>query len=253
MGQGKDKAPRTRRQKSPAERAVTAASTKAKRVAAATTAKQRFVASLSSGSGATSTSCQPAQELGENHPQSDGVTAAGTAATGSDVRGSGEEVASGGSAAPAAPDPSETANEGVHQHPRPLEHPDDDVNCVDIGEKDGALDAIEVEDSVMKVYSRKILERLRKELSSTGPATDNWLLRKLRENGWRLRAADARDTMMQLGADSDPAGWEQPFYIRDIFIWLPDVRWGEMPPCPHCCSTTEVSRHDFLLKQPTRR
>ena len=93
----------------------------------------------------------------------------------------------------------------------------------------------------MKVYSRKILERLRKELSSTGPATDNWLLRKLRENGWRLWAADARDTIMQLGADNDPAGWEQPFYIWDIFIWLPDVRWGEMPPCPHCCSTTEVS------------
>jgi hypothetical protein len=104
----------------------------------------------------------------------------------------------------------------------------------------------------MKVFARKILVRLRTELSDRN-ATDNWLLRKINENGGWLRAADARDVMMRLPASSDPAGWGDPFYIRDIFVWLPDVRWGEMPTCPRCLDKAEVHVHDYYLKKPSRR
>ena len=258
MGQGTDKAPRSRRLKSAAEKAVTAASKVAQKAATAAMAKQVFVASLSSGHGATSSACPPAQELGEDH-RSDGTAAGGIhSQPPANVQdGGGEQQAA--DVEPAAPTGAGTAPGGEQQPPpkpaapRPAEAPGDDVTCVDIGEKDGALDGMEPEDSAMKIYSKKIMERLRKELSTKGAATDNWLLRKLRENGWWLRAANARDTMMIFSASRDPSGWANPFYLRDIYIWLPDERWDEMPACPRCHSKTEVHRHDFFLTQPTRR
>ena len=88
----------------------------------------------------------------------------------------------------------------------------------------------------MQRYARKVLERLRTELSK-GSATDDWLLRKLRENGWWLRAADARDQLLKLSASSDPAGWLDPFYLRDIrpevdaWLLISWPRWtNEHPP-----------------------
>lgn len=115
---------------------------------------------------------------------------------------------------------------------RPVERPSDDVQCVDvtppIGEvDDSALDELDKVESALKIYAHKIYARLRDELSR-GKSTDNWLLRQLRENGWWVRAKEAPDVMAGLHADSDPSGWPDPFYLRDIFVWMPDERWGEM-------------------------
>ena len=133
---------------------------------------------------------------------------------------------------------------------RPLEREGDDVECAEVDDSGDALDP--AEDSVMRVYARKILLRLRAELSDRN-ATDNWLLRKLTDNSGWLRSADARDVLMRLSASSDPASWPDAFYIRDIFFWLPDVRWGEMPTCPRCLLNDEVRVHDYRLNHPSRR
>ena len=79
------------------------------------------------------------------------------------------------------------------------------------------------------------------------------MLHKLEDNGWLLRAKDGQDCMDKLPASSDPAGWLDPFYIRDIFVWLPDVRWGEMPACSTCGLNDDIHVHDYRLDKPTRR
>lgn len=117
---------------------------------------------------------------------------------------------------------------------------------MEIGDEDDALDACEAADSCIQKYARTILERLRKELSSSA-VTDNWLLRKLSEDGWWLRAKCAADVMANLSASSDPATWPEPFYIRDIFVWLPEERWGEVPACPTCGSRYRTTRKDRNL------
>ena len=127
------------------------------------------------------------------------------------------------------------------------------MQCEEIDEDNGRLDATEGTDSVMKMYARHVHERLRAELSSNGSATDNWLVQKLKDNGWWLRAADARDVMLRLSANSNPVDWATPFYIRDIFVWLPDVRWGETPICPNCKTSRDVHVHDYKVDRPTRR
>ena len=154
-----------------------------------------------------------------------------------------------------------TVGSGSAARAESLERPGENVTCEGIGgdedgalddDEEGALDKAESSNCVMKIYARKILARLRDELSHKS-ATDNWLLRTLQNNGWWLRAKNARDVMANLSAGSDPALWAEPFYHRDIYVWLPDMRWGEMPTCPTCGSNHDVHVHDYRLHKPTRR
>jgi hypothetical protein len=121
-----------------------------------------------------------------------------------------------------------------------------------MGEEEDALDKVEPESSVMKVYARSILERLREELSGKC-TTKLWLLETLKTSSWRLRAKCASDVMAKLQPASDPSAWPNPFYLRDIFIWLPEERWGEKPCCPTCDSNSDIHSHDYQLAWPTRR
>ena len=259
MGKGTDVSQRKRRLKTAAEVASTLAKKMVSKVAKAALAKQALVASLSRG---LASSLQPPQpELEEDHTQPhDAKVHTAAASSGGDVRtvpgGSAPSGSAPGGSLPvgglmrvAPPTEAGAAEAGA----RPLERLSDDVDCADIGDKDGALDGAEHSNSVMKQHARKIIERLRLELSKTGPAVDQWLLRKLRGNGWWLRASCARDVLAGMPASSDPESWPEPFYMRDIYVHLPHVRWGEMPTCPTCLSSSDVRPADFLLDQPTRR
>ena len=43
-------------------------------------------------------------------------------------------------------------------------------------------------------------------------------------------------------------------YIRDICVWLPDVRWpGFMPVCPQCEEDDQVCNHGFRTNHYARR
>ena len=47
----------------------------------------------------------------------------------------------------------------------------------------------------------------------------------------------------------------EPAYIRDVYVWLPDVRWGSdsMPCCPTCETAAHVGNHGFQSKHLARR
>lgn len=288
MGKGKDLKQRDRREATQAERQGRAQKKAAEKATREQAARQRFLADLSKqqqhSSAAPRASVDPGvddeQAVGGDDlpapeqslhtgdsasvrdvatearaqtaemPADESTPAEDTVASAADTEATTEATA-----APTERGVAEAAAENTAALPeRQGENVEENVDCVDIGEGDCALDAADPSGSMMSKYATKLMERLRQELSSMGASTDNWLLQRLKANGWWLKGADAHDIMMKHAADSDPACWPEPYYLRDIFVWLPDVRWGEMPPCPRCAAAgSNIYTHDFLIKQPTRR
>ena len=97
-----------------------------------------------------------------------------------------------------------------------------------------------------------------------------WLLGHLRENEWWLKACKARWVLKQLGKwlGQDSSNSVNDFkatleqlhegfvgaYFRDIFVWLPDVRWDStMPACPECESSKCVVPHSWCYDSLARR
>lgn len=229
MGQGKDKEPRRWRQQTPAEKAATIAKKAATQHRTEASARGAFVSGMRGESSGPGLPGGPSAL--ESEPSSEPEDAA---------RSDGH-----------APE----AEQAAHASPgggRSTGRIDGNVRCEDVGEEEDALDKVEPESSVMKVYARSILERLREELSGKC-TTKLWLLETLKASSWWLRAKCARDVMAQLQPASDPSAWPNPFYLRDIFIWLPEERWGEQPCCPTCDSNSDIHPHDYQLAWPTRR
>ena len=58
-----------------------------------------------------------------------------------------------------------------------------------------------------------------------------WLTEHLKANDWWIRKEHAKKICSKLAIHCDELE-----YYRDIYIWLPDVRWGEiaLPVCPKC-------------------
>lgn len=143
-----------------------------------------------------------------------------------------------------------------------------DANVVDL---DG--DDLGATTGVMPRFLSLIHARLRAELSKSNPLPtfeSKWLLGHLKENEWWMKAGKARWVLKQLekwlGQDSSnsvnefKATLEQlcegfvGAYFRDIFVWLPDVRWdGMMPVCPECESSKCVVPHSWRYDSLARR
>ena len=64
----------------------------------------------------------------------------------------------------------------------------------------------------------------------------------LRDNSWWLRAVHAPKICGIIGMEC-----KVPSYFRDIYVWIPDERWGRvsMPTCPHCLSNQVVGPHGW--------
>ncbi|KAJ1626294.1 hypothetical protein T492DRAFT_843268 [Pavlovales sp. CCMP2436] len=92
-----------------------------------------------------------------------------------------------------------------------------------------------------------------KGLTGDGVA-NTWLLNMLSEETgagecWRLPAARVNVVCnMKLVLDLINEA-----YCRDIYIWLPDVQFGHMPPCGECCSADGVTPHCFRSNTSGRR
>lgn len=110
-----------------------------------------------------------------------------------------------------------------------------------------------------------VASRLQIELAKKGTATDVWLLRHLRRNGWWLRAGsvelDAAGALVKVnqGQQSphyrmidDPQAQADVFYDRDLLVCLPDEMWGMDLTCPSCGATDGVKVHGWST-QPARR
>ena len=70
------------------------------------------------------------------------------------------------------------------------------------------------------------------------------------ENEWWLRALQAPKICAIVGLE-----FTELAYYRDIYVWLPDVRWGleAMPPCPICKTSERVGFHCWRNNHPGRR
>jgi len=96
---------------------------------------------------------------------------------------------------------------------------------------------------VMQEYIKAVKERLQIELG--GNELDKWLLDILKKNDWWIRTSYVSKIRKKLHLPN-----HYDAYYRDIFVWLPDIRWNDpgdtfMPPCPHCKCNTRVGAHCF--------
>ena len=85
------------------------------------------------------------------------------------------------------------------------------------------------------------LEAVTKQLSNEyGGGAAPLLGPLLKDNNWWLRAIHAPRICGMLKISC-----AEPSYYRDVYVWLPDVRWGQaaMPICPGCKSARRVGAH----------
>ena len=121
--------------------------------------------------------------------------------------------------------------------------PDNVVAELDVD--DDQIDNAEAPEGVMAEYLEKVQKRLRFERANKLATTDKWLLHLLDKgpgSDWWLRSGLAKHVCKKLNIE-----YGEPSYYKDLYVWLPDERWGPMamPPCPTCKSCTHVSPHDF--------
>jgi len=107
---------------------------------------------------------------------------------------------------------------------------------------------------VMHAYIKAVRARLQFELDDKFPAfSRQWLLDELRDREWWLRGTRCAWVVARLSTtETGEAGLAdvefEPSYIRDVFVWLPDLRWpGTMPACPTCGSADSVGNHGFRV------
>ena len=99
---------------------------------------------------------------------------------------------------------------------------------------------------VQQAYVRAIQQRLQEEVSSSSSTDKPWLLEYLNDNDWWLKTMHARTIAKNLGLKLE----HHPYY-RDVYVWLPDVRWSNltgvshMPCCPNCKTNKRVGAHGF--------
>lgn len=125
-----------------------------------------------------------------------------------------------------------------------LEEEDEETSLCDEDERDLDDDNLFMT-SIMMNYCQHIQKRLQAELATQGKhilgsLEGKWLKTYLETHDWWIRSYDAKTICKKLAIEFD-----EEWYYRDVFIWLPDARWGEafMPPCPECNSISRVGFH----------
>lgn len=101
--------------------------------------------------------------------------------------------------------------------------------------------------SVQRTYLQAVHDRLKEE---AGGRAQRALIVILKDSEWWLRALQAPKICAIVGLD-----FTELAYYRDVYVWLPDVRWGleAMPPCPICRTSERVGFHCWRNNHPGRR
>eukprot|EP00956_Cyclotella_meneghiniana_P017776 scaffold29226_cov58-Cyclotella_meneghiniana.AAC.5 len=119
---------------------------------------------------------------------------------------------------------------------RMMESTDDNEPCLQQGENKG----------VQQEYVKAVQLRLRDEVNTQSTkCKDKWLVRHLTANGWWIRKENAPCIAKKLNLKISYAA-----YYRDVYVWLPDIRWDNdetncMPCCPSCKSNEHVGNNGF--------
>ena len=87
---------------------------------------------------------------------------------------------------------------------------------------------------IQQKWVKAIQKRVQKEVSKDFKSIDTWLIQHLKNNNWWIRKHHAPMITKKLGIQK-----EYQAYYRDVFVWIPDVRWYDpqgtmMPSCPYC-------------------
>jgi len=100
---------------------------------------------------------------------------------------------------------------------------------------------------IMPTYIKAIQNRIQHETSDKFPAAEiKWLIAYLTSHDWWIRAIDRQrlcnKLKLKFGVEDN-----EDAYFRYIYVWLPDLRWGEahMPTCFRCKTNRNVRNNGF--------
>ena len=104
--------------------------------------------------------------------------------------------------------------------------------------------------SVMGLYLKGIQSQLKNETNTkkNEDEVDRWLVDYLTENQFWIRKAASSYVCKRLGIYHDIQG-----YYKDVHVWLPDIQFKEMPPCPFCKSCISIGPHAYQEKTLARK
>ena len=173
-------------------------------------------------------------------PKINGIGDSGITASDSNISTASATTSSASSSTSSSQRPSRCERRDASHQPDIIAEHEDDDQLID----EHTLD------SVMNRYIRAVQLHVEDEISN--PTKPRILLDILKENDWWLRSIHGRKICVAIGF---PELFDEPSYIRDIYIWLPDVRWGHeaIPPCPNCFSSDRVGVHGFRKNHFGRR
>ena len=77
---------------------------------------------------------------------------------------------------------------------------------------------------------------------------EKWLFSFLENNDYWIRKEAASTICEALGIEE-----ELPGYCHDLWVWLPDLQYKIIPPCPGCNSNCHVGVHGYSKKTLARR
>ena len=112
------------------------------------------------------------------------------------------------------------------------------------------------EPTIMNRYLHAIQKRLQYELSKDFPGLQGqWLCELLKDNDWWIpqrKYSLICQTLKIPFAEEE----KEAVYFRKVYVWLPDVRWGQacgMPACGKCASNKHVGNNGFQNNHFGRR
>jgi hypothetical protein len=125
-----------------------------------------------------------------------------------------------------------------------LEEEDDEYNDADADTSDAPAT------SVMNTYLQAIQTRLKYEVLEDTKKEEMWLTETLNQNDWWIRHQQAESLCKKVDVI-----FEEIAYYRDVYVWLPEKRWGHIawPPCPSCFNQDKIGAHGWQTNHYARR
>ena len=117
-------------------------------------------------------------------------------------------------------------------------------------ESDDSLDG--KQPGIQQTYVEAVQKRVQTEVSKDFKGI-KWLVPHLEKNEWWIRKDKSHTIIRMLNARDDDLNLKRGHqaYYRDIFVWLPDIRWPDnvkrtfVPCCPNCKTDDRVGPHCF--------
>ena len=117
-------------------------------------------------------------------------------------------------------------------------------------ESDDSLDG--KQPGIQQTYVEAVQKRVQTEVSKDFKGI-KWLVPHLEKNEWWIRKDKSPAIIRMLNAGDDDLNLKRGHqaYYRDVFVWLPDIRWPDnvkrtfVPCCPNCKTNDRVGPHCF--------